>query len=107
FWKPLEKSGKVVLEDFGGGNFETNAATKADAGTDINRALDTASEQQHNLKAVLLGSDGDWNAGKTPVSAAMRLREENIPVFTVSVGRDSAVPDLALEHVTAPSYGLL
>ncbi|MDB6027182.1 MAG: putative rane protein [Verrucomicrobiales bacterium] len=107
FWKPLEKTGKVLLDNFGGGDFETNAAAKADSGTDINRALDTALQQQRNLKAVLLISDGDWNAGKTPVSAAMRLREENIPVFTVSVGRNSAVPDLVLENVTAPSYGLL
>ncbi len=107
FWKPLEKSGKVLLEQFGGGSFETNAATKPDPGTDINATLELALQQQRNLKAVLLVTDGDWNAGKTPVSAAMRLREENIPVFAVSVGRDCAVPDLVVENVTAPSYGLL
>jgi hypothetical protein len=107
FWKPLEKSGKVVVEDFAAPNANTNASqAKTDDGTDIDRALETAAQRPGNLKAVLLLTDGDWNAGKSPLVGAARLREQNIPVFTVTVGRETSVPDLVLENVTAPSYGL-
>src|SRR5690606_26494022 len=48
----------------------------------------------------------DWNEGKSPVSAAMRFREQNLPIFSVTVGRETPLPDLVLESVAAPSYGL-
>lgn len=105
FWKPLEKSGKVVLTEFSSPTTETNSPS-ADDGTDLNRALETAAQQQKNLKAVLLLTDGDWNLGKSPLVAATRLREQNVPVFAVTVGREKPIPDLVLENVSAPSYGL-
>ncbi len=105
FWKPLEKSGKVVLTDFSAPTSNTNAP-QTDDGTDLNRVLETAAQQQKNLKAVLLLTDGDWNQGKSPLVAATRLREQNIPVFAVTVGRETPIPDLVLENVSAPSYGL-
>ena len=108
FWKPLEKSAKVVVEDFSASDTTTNtAANKADPGTDIDRALETAAQHPGNLKAVLMLTDGDWNAGKSPLVGAARLREQNIPVFTITVGRETPVPDLVLQNVSAPSYGLL
>jgi hypothetical protein len=45
--------------------------------------------------------------GKSPLGTATRYREENIPVFTVGVGRETALPDLILENVSMPAYGLL
>jgi hypothetical protein len=105
FWKPLEKSGKVVVEDFSAPTATTNSES-ADDGTDLNRALETSAQQQKNLKAVLLLTDGDWNAGKSPLVAATRLREQNVPVFAVTIGREKPIPDLVLENVSAPSYGL-
>lgn len=107
FWRPLEKSGKVVVQDFALPNPNLNASqTKADEGTDINHVLETAAQLPGNLKAVLLLTDGDWTAGKSPLIGAARLREQNIPVFTVTVGRETPVPDLVLENVNVPSYGL-
>ena len=76
-------------------------------GTDLDQALENAFHRFKNLKAVLLLSDGDWNMGKSPLGAATRYREQNIPVFTVAVGRETPLPDLALENVSAPAYGLL
>ncbi|HWD19324.1 MAG TPA: hypothetical protein VHB20_08585 [Verrucomicrobiae bacterium] len=102
FWRPLERKAHVAVEPFGAAS--TNAA--AVNGTDLDAALAGAMQRHKNLKAVLLLSDGEWNLGKSPLTSAARLREQNIPVFTVAVGRETPVPDLALENVSVPSYGL-
>ncbi|MEW6304220.1 MAG: hypothetical protein AB1705_12155 [Verrucomicrobiota bacterium] len=104
FWQPLEKSGRVVLEDFAAPRANPPAP---DDGTDLNDALEAVLKRQKNLKAVLVLSDGDWNQGKSPLAAATRFREQEIPVFTVAVGRDAPLPDLSLERIAAPSYGLV
>lgn len=106
FWKNLEQGAKVLVQDFAAPSPSTNAAAKAAEGTDLNRALASVLQRERNLKAVLLLSDGDWNVGQSPVSAATRFREQNIPIFAVGVGRETPLPDLALEDVSAPSYGL-
>lgn len=110
FWQPLETEATVVFETFASGpNDEasrTNAVAAPADGTDIDAALEAALKRARNLKAVLLLSDGDWNVGRSPVAAATRFRQEDIPIFTVAVGRESPVPDLALGNVSAPSYGL-
>ncbi len=104
-WKGLAASANIVVQDFAGASHRTNPPTAAE-GTDLNRALEAVLQREQNLKAVMLLSDGDWNIGKSPVSAAMRFREQNVPIFAVTVGRESPLPDLALESVSAPSYGL-
>ncbi|MFO1500867.1 MAG: hypothetical protein U1G07_21180 [Verrucomicrobiota bacterium] len=105
FWKSLEGGGKIVVQDFAAPG-STNSATSALEATDLNRALETTLQREKNLKAVLLLSDGDWNFGQSPVSAAIRFRERNVPVFAVAVGRETPLPDLVLEDLAAPSYGL-
>ena len=107
-WKPLEKNARVTVEDFAAPAQSANGLkAKAEEGTDLNHALETVLQHQRNLKAVLLLTDGDWNLGKSPVSAATRFREQNIPIFAVAVGRETPLPDLFLEGVSAPAYGLL
>jgi hypothetical protein len=105
FWKPLEREAKVALEEFATQPKGTNIATQP-IGTDLNSAMENAFSRAQNLKAVLLVTDGDWNMGKSPVGAATRFREQNIPVFAVAVGRDTPLPDLAIENISPPSYGL-
>ncbi|MBM3875134.1 MAG: VWA domain-containing protein [Verrucomicrobia bacterium] len=109
FWAPLERSAKVLVEEFStpprGSN--VTAAAVADSGTDLNAALDGVLLRSKNLKAVLVLTDGDWNAGKSPLGTATRFREQNVPVFAVGVGAERPLPDLILEKVTAPSYGLI
>ena len=102
FWKPLEKRAKVSVELFA--NPSTNDAV---SGTDLSMALETALTRHKNLKAAILMTDGDWNMGKSPLGAATRYREQNVPVFAFGVGRDSPLPDLSLDRISAPAYGLL
>jgi hypothetical protein len=104
FWKPVEDEAKVTLVNFS--TRPTNAVTSAKEGTDLNAALDQLLQSQQNLKAVLALTDGDWNVGKSPVSAATRYREQKIPIFATAVGRETPLPDLVLDSVNPPSYGL-
>jgi uncharacterized membrane protein len=106
FWAPLEGRAQVVVEEFARPAASTNA-TVLPSGTDLNLALETVLERQKHLKAVLLLSDGDWNTGSSPLAAATRFRSQKTPLFTVAVGSRSPLPDLVLEPVLVPSYGLL
>lgn len=103
FWAPLEKKYKVALEDFSSPD-PTNAL---DSGTDLNLALDAAASRHQGLRAVFLLSDGDWNLGKSPVTAATRLRLMDVPVYAVGIGSDTYLPDLEIQSVLAPAYGLM
>jgi len=103
FWRPLQAGAKVSVEPFAPPSTNQNAIN----GTDLSLALENTLHRYKNLKAVVLLTDGDWNEGKSPLGAATQYREQNIPVFTVPVGRETPVPDLILDTVSAPSYGLL
>jgi hypothetical protein len=103
FWLPLQNKAKVVVEDFAAPSTNANAIN----GTDLNAALEVTLQRFKNLKAVLLLTDGDWNMGKSPLATATRYREQSIPIFTVAVGRETPMPDLILENVSMPAYGLL
>jgi hypothetical protein len=103
FWQPLQARAKVAVELFGEPATNQNAIN----GTDLNLALENALHRYKNLKAVVLLTDGDWNMGQSPLGAATQYREQNIPIFTVPVGRETPVPDLILDAVSAPAYGLL
>ncbi len=85
----------------------TNTAPDLPVGTDINAALKTAAERHGNLRAILLLSDGDHTTGPSPISAATQLRLQGVPVFAVSAGAPRHLPDLELQSVQAPAYGLL
>ena len=103
FWLPLTNQAKVEVEDFAVPS--TNAG--AINGTDLNTALELTLRSFKNLKAVLVLSDGDWNMGESPLVAANRYRKQDVPIFTVAVGRQTPLPDLILESVSMPARGLL
>jgi hypothetical protein len=107
-WKSAEASARVIVEDFAAPPERARALTnRVVEGTDLNQAMESALQRRPNLKALLLLTDGDWNQGRPPTGAATRYRERDIPVFTVAVGRETPLPDLILENVSAPSFGLL
>ncbi|MBT3914699.1 MAG: hypothetical protein HN707_02220 [Verrucomicrobia bacterium] len=109
FWKPLEASSEVLTGAFAAPPdlTSTNALGQVrEIGTDLSGALDSVLGQQKNLKAVLLLSDGDWNLGPSPIGIATRYRDQGIPVYSVVTGQDESIPDLAMEEVAAPAYGL-
>ncbi|NQU09951.1 FixH family protein [bacterium] len=119
-WGAMSNRFRIVVEDFsrptpeerepagGTTNSSTSGSGKGEEeGTDINTALAEVSAREPNLQAVLLLSDGDWNLGESPVMAATRLAARHVPVFSVGVGSREFLPDLVLESVSAPAYGLL
>lgn len=104
FWRPLETDYDVAVSTF---SPPPDPESDAEAGTDINSALEDTLDKYDDLRAVMLLSDGDWNLGRAPVSAATRLRLRDIPVFSVSVGSDRFLPDIELVSVAAPAYALM
>ncbi len=76
-------------------------------GTDLTQPISELLEEQANLRAVVLFSDGDHNLGQPPVVAAQRLLQRGIPLFAVPVGSEQRLPDLDLISVTAPTYGIV
>jgi hypothetical protein len=114
FWQPLAGKTKVVVEEFGAINSTNSPAVQTNQpslpptplATDLNAALERPLARDANLKAVLLLTDGDWNSGGSPLRAAAQYRERGVPVFAVGVGSEVPLPDIALESVSPPSYGL-
>ncbi|MFO0917226.1 MAG: hypothetical protein U0872_02805 [Planctomycetaceae bacterium] len=76
------------------------------AGTNLHDPLAELPDKYRHLRAVVLASDGDWNAGLPPVQAAARLRVKNIPVFVVPIGSPRRLPDVELLSVDAPTFGV-
>ncbi len=108
-WARLQASAKVAREVFSPPPRPagTNVASQREEGTDLASALENALLKHRNTKAVLILTDGDWNLGRNPVASATRFRAEEVPIFAVAVGRETAMPDLIFERVLAPAYGLL
>lgn len=121
FWSKWEKDNRVVVMNFSApqdsrsanrqnpDSFSTNVSVEsfAETGTDINAALEEAFKQYKNLRTVVLLSDGDWNTGLPPTSAAMKYIPRATPIYSVVVGSETPLPDIIVEPVKSPSYGLL
>ena len=102
-WEKLKEAGyKLAVESFG-----APATDDDDPGTDINAALEGLLERHRNLRAVVLISDGDWNKGKAPTTAASVMQGREIPLYGLVTGSDRFLPDLDLEDVKAPTFGLV
>lgn len=94
----VRAQGTVAEEIMGG---------EAIQGTDLGEALERVAKRRGNLRAVILLSDGDWNTGNPPGAVATRLRQRGVPVMTVGIGSDRHLPDVALELMAPPAYGLV
>ncbi|MFZ9936581.1 MAG: hypothetical protein ACO3JG_05920 [Luteolibacter sp.] len=104
-WQPLEADGKNNVEFF---SFATpDEENPALSATDIEAPLSQLLENQTNLRAVVLMSDGDANLGQPPVVAAQKLRQRGVPIFAIPVGSQTRLPDLDLLTVSAPTYGII
>lgn len=91
---------EVGVEHFAG------TAGAAD-GTDIEEALREALASRPSLRAVVLLSDGDWNMGQDPATAALRYQARDVSVFAIGLGRDREQPDVRIEDVRVPSFCVL
>lgn len=76
-------------------------------GTDLYGALHAQMQSTQNLRAVVLLSDGDWNTGKNPLSAASALGARKIPVFTLQAGADTHLPDVEASALQVPAYSMV
>lgn len=98
-WQQLaeELNAKVIVRPF----------ASNESKSDLHAALIQAQADHPNLRAIVLASDGDWNSGLAPVDAAMRLRLEQVPIFTVPVGSQSRLPDIDLLSFDVPTFGIV
>ncbi|MCS7230052.1 MAG: VWA domain-containing protein [Candidatus Kryptonium sp.] len=81
-------------------NFNVDSLSFSGGLTDIARALRKIQSisTQENIKAVILVSDGIYNAGENPVYFAEKVE---IPIFTVGVGDSTVQKDLKVIDVLA------
>ena len=100
-WIAAAKSFRVAESEFCGASTNDPGA---DRKTDLAAPLNEAAGETPAARCVVLISDGDWNAGASPASAASRLAARGVPVFCVAVGRDEFQPDIELADVSAPSF---
>jgi hypothetical protein len=108
FWAALEKQYQVSVEPFAQPPAEGEKAdVETEIGSDLNAPLERVLKQHGDLRAVLLLSDGDWNLGKSPITGATALAQRDVPVFAVGVGSETYLPDVELQSVLAPTYGLV
>ena len=108
FFGPLEKQYQVTIEPFAQPPADdAKADVETEIGTDLNAPLERVLKQHSDLRAVLLLSDGDWNLGKSPITAATALAQREVPVFAVGVGSETYLPDVEMQSVLAPTYGLV
>lgn len=97
-WTALNDRMDVVVQPF--------ASLAAARRTDLYEPLSQAPEKYKNLIGVVLVSDGDWNDGLPPVQAATKLRLKGVPVFTVPVGSTTRLPDIELQSLGSPTFGI-
>ena len=97
-WSGLSNHMNVVVEPF--------ATPQSGSRTDLYEPLSQAPEKFKNLIGVVLISDGDWNEGLPPVQAATKLRHKGVPVFAVPVGSSTRLPDIELQSLGAPTFGV-
>ena len=112
FSGPLEKQYQVSLEPFAEPPAaDAKADVETEIGTDIAEPLARVLTQYPDLRAVLLLSDGDHNFGKepnkSPVTPATRYAQRDVPIFTIGVGSETYLPDVEVQSVLAPTYGLV
>ena len=101
FWAPVADKLEVVIEPF------SSALDPPQDGTDLGLALQGTLDKYRRLRGIVLLSDGDWNCGESPARAANRLRLKQVPVYAVAVGSDGRLPDIAVQQVDAPTFGVI
>lgn len=99
-WSSLGEEFEVIIEPF------SKAIPGTPGGTDIEKSLSDMLDRYPNLLGLVLVSDGDWNTGEPPARAATRFRMGDIPIFTVPVGSETRLPDLAVTAFDVPTFGI-
>jgi hypothetical protein len=106
-WNSLSAEGRNELIKRAFSTPPEDQALQGASGTDLTTPLEEMLEQETNLRAAIVISDGDWNLGQPPVSAAQKFLLRKIPLFTIPAGSKVRLPDLDLLAVNAPTYGIV
>jgi hypothetical protein len=106
-WNSLAANGanEIITRSFA--QHPEDPALQASAGTDLSQPLNEILEKENNLRAAILISDGDWNLGAPPVSAAQKFLLRKIPLYTIPAGAPVRLPDLDLLDINAPTYAIV
>jgi hypothetical protein len=106
-WNSLSANGanEIITRSFS--TLPEDTSLHAAAGTDLTSPLEETLEKESNLRAAIVISDGDWNLGQPPVSAAQKFLLRKVPLFTIPTGSSVRLPDLDLLAVNAPTYGIV
>ena len=104
-WQPLEANGanELLVRPFATPSEDDPALS----GTDLDEPLTTLLEDESNLRAIIVLSDGDYNLGQPPVAAAQKARLRGVPVFPIPVGSKTRLPDIDILSVSPPTYGIV
>jgi hypothetical protein len=104
-WKPLEANGanEVITLPFA----TPDEANPAISGSDLEFPLSDVLQNQSNLRAVVMLSDGDANSGQPPVAAAQKMRLRGVPLYAIPIGSQTRLPDLDILSASAPGYGIV
>lgn len=100
-WEVASGSLDVIRESF------SSTLDVPAAGTDLSEALASAMKDHENLRGIVLLSDGDWNVGEAPANVAGRLGLNDVPIYSIVAGSESKLPDLVLERLDAPTFGVV
>ncbi len=87
--------------------FEPFSSSGTEDGTDIHAALQRTLDRHSDLRAIVLASDGDWNAGTNPSTVATQLRLREIPVHTVTIGSRQRLPDVGIASFEVPTFAVV
>jgi hypothetical protein len=75
--------------------------------TDLAAPLQECAESTDRVRAVVLLSDGQHNTDSSPLEAVQLLRKRGVPLIVIPTGSGRALPDLSLDQVHAPGYGIV
>ena len=103
-WSTLDSDNELLFIDF---SPKPEPGSLEIEGTDLSDPLESVLKANSQLRSVLVLSDGDWNVGMSPDLVAKKYRSRGVPIFTTVVGRDSPLPDVSIEDVKVPGFGLL
>jgi hypothetical protein len=99
-WVAVAERFEIIKQPF------SSLEEPAEEATDLDAALNGVAENQPQLAAVVLLSDGDRNSGPPPGGAATRLRMRNIPVIAVPIGSETRQPDVELVGFDVPTFAI-
>lgn len=91
----------VAIEYVDGAEEPAEAAGATRLGSAVERVL--SDHAATPLAALVVASDGGWNAGPDPLDAADKAKTRGVPIYALGVGPLSEPPSVSLRDLAAPT----